>query len=162
MPINVNTPPPKKLSDLIDLAINDARNLNRDRYTPLWSTWHEPHEEPGRCMMCLAGSVIAGTLGYPIGTTVEVTTKELATTTTAATVDDDGWREALWALDSAREGDWIGAFSALHGNYPEDGVYESLEQMDPACETEFDSWETLDTHLESMTERVTRLREMGL
>ena len=121
--MNVNTPPPGKLSDLLDLAIADARKLDRNHYKPLWSTWHAPGDKAGQCMMCLGGSIIAGTLGCPIDTNVELTTKKRRSPLTTS-IDDELWRKALWALDFARGGDWLGAFFALHGNYPKSGVYE--------------------------------------
>ena len=60
----MNTPkPPTKLSDLIDLAIRDGRGLDPNVYAPDASRWHEPSPDSGQCYVCLAGAVIAGTLG---------------------------------------------------------------------------------------------------
>ena len=61
--MNLTTPPPAKLSDLIELAIADTRKLDRHDYTPTWMTWHRPNPADDKCMICLAGAVIAGTLG---------------------------------------------------------------------------------------------------
>lgn len=65
------TPPPGKLSDLIDLAVADARRLDRTTYTPDSSVWHEPADDDC-CMICLAGSVIAETLKCPRDQKVEL------------------------------------------------------------------------------------------
>ena len=39
--MNYTTRPPEKLSDLITLAITDARRLDRDVYVPCASAWHK-------------------------------------------------------------------------------------------------------------------------
>ena len=77
--------PPKKLSELLQLAINDASLprprylhpacavchgrsgegtqvcLDRDTYIPDAGTWHEP--QPSYCFVCVAGAVLSPTLG---------------------------------------------------------------------------------------------------
>ena len=53
--------PPKKLSDLIGLAVADARTLDRETYIPECWSWHTPVRN-NKCRVCLAGAVIAGTL----------------------------------------------------------------------------------------------------
>ena len=56
---------PDKLSDLIDLAIDDALSLDRAKYIPCHDYWHQPSfegEGPGSCAICFAGAAIAGTL----------------------------------------------------------------------------------------------------
>ena len=159
--MNLNTPPPNKLSDLIDLAIADARKLDRNRYIPMWSTWHAPGDGADQCMICLAGSVIAGRLGCPMDASVEVTTSDMAEPK-STTIESRDWRQALWALDCVREGDWFEAFHELHGRFPETELYETLEAMPEPLYTEFESWERLDTHLGSLAERANELREIGL
>ena len=64
-------PPPEGPSELIDLAVADARQLDRTRYTPNPYVWHRPADD-GACMICVAGSVIAGTLKCPTDKDVEV------------------------------------------------------------------------------------------
>ena len=63
---------PDKLSDLIDLALSDLEKARNDpRYEINMSAWHRPLKEPnalypftaGKCLVCLAGSVMAFSLG---------------------------------------------------------------------------------------------------
>ena len=52
---------PSTMADLLECAINDARKLNRSSYTPHHGQWHlSGYNIP--CEICLAGSLIAGTL----------------------------------------------------------------------------------------------------
>lgn len=57
---------PDKLSDLIRLALCDLKEVERDpRYAVDMAVWHLSHPITGRCAVCLAGSVMAKTLGVP-------------------------------------------------------------------------------------------------
>lgn len=59
---------PDKLSDLIELALNDLAEVERDpRYSVEMWDWHEKKED--YCSVCLAGAVMAKTLGVPYGKT---------------------------------------------------------------------------------------------
>ena len=60
----MNDPLPDKLSELIELAVNDARKLDRNKYVPYFGEYHEVDliAEPKICYICDAGAVIAGTL----------------------------------------------------------------------------------------------------
>ena len=42
---NPSIKPPEKLSELIKLAIKDARGLNKDTYWPNYTQYHTPHSE---------------------------------------------------------------------------------------------------------------------
>ena len=159
--MNLTTPPPSKLSDLLELAIADARRLDHARYTPMWMTWHRPRPLDGKCMVCLAGAVIAGTLGCSTRTSIDIATSDSADPQ-STTITDERWRRALWALDSAREGHWLEAFKALHGTYPDNGLYDALEELPSPLDTEFHDWEQLQTHLVSLARCASRLREIDL
>jgi len=159
--MNLTTPPPAKLSDLLDLAIADARRLDRDRYTPTAITWHRPDPLENKCMVCLAGSVIAGTLGCEIKASIEIVTSDNDEPQSTA-ITDKRWRHALWALDAARGGDWLDAFKALHGCYPEGELYDAVEAVPTPEEPEFHDWKQLDAHLVSLGSCASELRELGL
>ena len=159
--MNLTTPPPDKLSDLLELAIADARRLDRARYTPMWMTWHRPRLQDGKCMVCLAGGVIAATLGCADDAVIEITSGE-STEPESETISDPFWCRALWALDSARDGDWLDAYRALHDDYPAGELYDALEEMPPATCVEFNDWDKLDAHLESIAVRAEHLRTLGL
>ena len=158
--MNLTTPPPGRLSDLLELAIADARRLDRACYTPMWMTWHRPRRSDGRCMVCLAGAVVAGTLGCPIETSIEIATSDSADPQ-STTITDEKWRRALWALDSAREGDWLDAFRALYDTHPEGELYDAVEAIPAPDHIEFNDWDKLDTHLESLAGCAEQLRKLG-
>lgn len=78
MKTNVNLP--DKLSDLIDLAVDDLEKCERDdRYKVHMGFWHSPPiidyfgaqtNNKSKCLVCLAGSVMAQTLNEPIDISV--------------------------------------------------------------------------------------------
>ena len=152
--MQLTTPPPEKLSDLIDIAIADAHRLDHAAYTPAWSTWHEPRPVDGKCAVCLAGAVIAGTLGCPAGTAIRMS--ELSSIT------DERWRRALLALDSAREGHWAQALSTLRKTTVDYSVRIDLHRIPPPDKFMFNGWDHFDSHLTSLATRAKQLRKLGL
>jgi hypothetical protein len=55
---------PNKLSALLRIAVKDAKACEADpRYKLAMDTWHTPRSPGGVCEVCLAGSVMAKTLG---------------------------------------------------------------------------------------------------
>lgn len=83
---------PKKLSDLIEVALHDLEACEKsDEYTVDMGRWHYPSPD-SPCEVCLAGSVMAQTLG----------TK----TSRIACPGDFGGdvQQALHALDEVRHG----------------------------------------------------------
>jgi len=83
--------PPKKLSELIKLALGDLRKAERSPKCVIdMGTWHSPMA--GGCAVCAAGAVMRGTLGTP----------------DYAFYHPDNfpkpWRNALRAINSLREG----------------------------------------------------------
>lgn len=59
---------PDKLSDLLELAIDDVAKCSRDsRYEIDMGMWHQPQSN-GSCLVCMAGAVMAKTMEVPVGT----------------------------------------------------------------------------------------------
>ena len=157
------TPPPGKLSDLIDLAVADARRLDRTTYTPNSSVWHEPADD-GCCMICLAGSVIAGTLKCPRDKRVEVGNED-SNDPDRVRINDKEWQLALCALDDARYGCWERAckvLSTMNGPIPTDEIVRKLDRIPAPEHTGFHGWDDFDAHLESLTTCANDMRKLGL
>ena len=143
--------PPEKLSQLIVLAIKDARKLDRKTYTPDCWVWHIPGRN-NKCRVCLAGAVIAGTLGE--------------NPTTAWETDDipgesKAWHAALYAIDSARSGDWSLALNTL-GMECSDATMKKLKKIRRPNGVHFSTWAELRKHLVSMTRCARELEQLGL
>ena len=51
---------PDKLSELVKLAVKEARSLDRDNYFPRSDHWYIDHGDGNPCEVCFAGAVIAG------------------------------------------------------------------------------------------------------
>ena len=53
---------PNTVYDMVLVAIDGARELDRSLYRPHYGDWHAPQDH-GLCAICLAGAVLAGPLG---------------------------------------------------------------------------------------------------
>ena len=153
--MNYTTRPPETLSGLIRLAVGDARKLNHELYTPVYSQWHTPEEARCRqvCNVCLAGAVIAGTLGAPAHTDVKLLGEEGIT--------DAEWSDALIALNYARMGKWKLARIQLPG-WPTPNQQAAMAKVAPPAHPGFCDWEEFETHLRSLEERSEQLQAVGL
>ena len=160
--MNYTTRPPEKLSDLITLAITDARRLDRDLYVPCATSWHETRtEETGdTCAVCLAGCVIAGTLQAPfnaLATEEEDHEEDIE----PEDINDHDWYLAISSLDHARAGRWQ---DALHtrGTALDETTQAALGDIPPPEDGSFYGWAAFDAHLETLEHRAGRLRDLGL
>ena len=157
--MNEQVRPPQKLSNLITLAIADARRLDRDVYTPNSEVWHEPHG--GTCMVCLSGCLIAATLEAP---RVEVVIRQgnlPDDETDAGLVGDEEWRQALEALEHVRRGEWRLAMSTRSMRVEEETA-SKLSLIPPPFPRWFEGWQMLDAHLASLEDKVAKLRLAGV
>ena len=93
-------------SELIRLALADLEKVERQRkYVVDMAVWHSP--ESKRCVVCLAGSVIAKSLGGAIG-------DELGPASF-----DEATEKKLCALDHYRDGEVYAATVKLGREWPE-------------------------------------------
>ena len=153
--------PPEKLSDLIDLAVGDARNLDPETYMPNCWAWHEPQPALGRrCLICVAGAVIAGTLGIDRGTEVVLGKSETGKVD-CDEIADDAWRRALMALEHAREGKWKDAIET-RGQQADTEQTDEMNAIPPPTSKQFNDWKSFDAHIGSLADRAARLRGIGL
>ena len=149
--------PPEKLSDLIELAIADARRLDRTLYRPCSEIWHEPDDRI--CLVCLSGCVIAATLEAP---RTEITIRNLTDPDDAPQeIANEEWRQALEALDHARRGEWALAITT-RGIRLEEETRDKLRRISPPWPRGFDGWERFDEHLADLQEKAGKLRALGV
>ena len=139
---------PDKLSELIKLAVSDARKLDKLVYIPEYASWHRPHD--GLCSVCFAGVVMAGTLGcspkkikYQYSFSPDTELK-------------------LGVLERCRRGDWCGAVEEL-GLPIEDRLHHlfNSREFDRNPDSCFVSWSEFDRFLNGMLVRADKLAEAG-
>ena len=136
-----------RLHEILAAAIEDARGLDREAYTPDFSTWHTPYADcdGDSCSVCLGGAVIAGRCGVPIDEMIEP--GDLGTETC----------RRLIALDSIRTGDWCEAWSGFHVTV---AVPEDIKHLPgPKCGL-FTDWNTFDRNINSLEDILPKLREI--
>ena len=153
--MKIDVEPPKTLSGAIELAIADARSLDRTDYCPSAGRWHEPMTSS--CRFCLAGAVIAGTLSFDRHHLVEPSMMPLL-----KSVEANKWRQILLALDNVRGGSWGNAWARMYAK--SDGVTDpvpfELKDLPVPENTYFSGWPEFEQHLESLEEVLPALREI--
>ena len=144
------TPLPSTLAGLLTAAVEDARKLDRTFYQPHHEQWHRslPSHNGPVCEVCLAGSLIAGTLHIESCDSV------------TASMFDDRTGPLLDALDDMRIGYWSNAFKRVYDRTLPPSLRSMLERIPVPVHTEFVGWEQFDAHLKSLLAVVPRLREI--
>lgn len=95
---------PDKLSDLLELAVTDAEAIEKTPgYVLDMNEWHKPN---GNCRVCMAGAVIARTLG--VAPTLEANPNNM----------EDPRQGQLFAIDSMRTGDFCQAARDIDVDLP--------------------------------------------
>ena len=143
-------PPPRRLSDLIEMAVEHARSLDRDAYRPNAREWHRAEPHTGTCMVCLSGAMIAGAIGEDPMRDAEPSDYHR----------EWKWTKALYALDETRRGDYGHALIFLGMTPPVPPGDFRWRYPQPDAQ-EFQTWEEFDVHLASLEEAALALRADG-
>ena len=108
--------PPSRLSALVRLALDTAKELDREDYSPRAGVWHLPDSQT--CWICLAGMVMAGPLGIAKSTEIDPRDDRLKR-----------WRPALYALDAVKDHELIDAFEKFYGVAPSAVTIQKLASI---------------------------------
>ena len=138
---------PSSMAGLLETAINDARRLDRKTYFPHHGQWHCATDS-NSCEVCLAGSLIAGTLR--IGANYTVSANSFSTRA----------KRLLIALDNMRIGHWNGAFYHVYYRHAGASLRKSLKSIPTPNPYHFSSWPNFDCHLDSLEQLLPRLRQV--
>lgn len=102
--MNITTPPPDKLSDLIRLALGDLRKCEESpNYRINMIYWHLNIPDESRCIVCLAGSVMAQTLQFQTSETFNALIHQAYDGLDSTA---HRWVAGMYALNAARQG-WV-------------------------------------------------------
>ena len=169
---------PDKMSELIQVAITDAKQINRHRYRADSDTWHSrrrnsDYQRNRRCSVCLAGVVIASTLEADFNA-------RLYPTDFGESID-----LKLEALDSIRQRNFRLAFDQLaraSDEFDYDGesgeilhpvihdsmihtamdIYDDYDDLDDISLAEFENWKEMDRLIQALEKIVDVFKEYGL
>ena len=146
----MNDPLPNTLSELIMVAVNDARKLDRKKYWPYYASYHYAHPKHGGCSVCDAGAVMAGTLRLDHATTAEPTDFP------------DSVQRKLLALDLARQGDYSSAIELIMDRDCENS-HEALneEDFEDSPYKDYEDWDEFECHLQHMEDIARQLKDLG-
>lgn len=103
---------PDKLSDLIARALDDMERLDRDAYRPGNGCYHGVAGGAGPTRICLAGALMAGSLGAPEGAYMSPA---------SYCKSDPLARRKVIAVDCARDGRLLDAIVEIEFQYVDDG-----------------------------------------
>ena len=136
---------PKIPSQLLRLAVAEARDIDRDIYSPDANKWHNPiRDRDGcfvKCEVCFAGAVLAGrfkidphVIAHPsdvvhVGVSYETYT-------------------ALHALDNFRVGDYHLALQRI--GLPREVVFDIAPTLPKLAQYQFKTWDQFDAFLDSI------------
>ena len=137
------------MSDLLQVAINDARALDPRIYRPNSITWHDADAQE-QCQVCLAGSVIAGTLAA---------TPDQTLSPDHFSSDTPG---KLEALNFMRRGHWVFAFYEFYRHWPRTSIEDRLRKLPKPINADFTGWHAFRAHLDSLEAILPELREIEL
>ena len=150
----------ERLSELVKLAVDDARKLDPDAYFPNAAKWHEPMgqgEGNGvRCHVCLGGAVIAGrglADDFEDVTPGMVAAKESRGDMTR----NDAIYNRLVALDSVRQGLYHSAarwFQPAPSIALDSRLGDALNRIQPPQHRDFRGWDPLGLFLDDLEQRV--------
>lgn len=137
------------MSDLLETAISDARSLDARIYQPNYIALHDASVSV-QCQVCLAGSLIAGTLQ---GTPDQSFTPEQF---------DSKVRGNLASLNHMRRGQWLFAFYEFYRHWPRTPIEDRLRKLPKPDNSDFRCWSTFRSHLDSLESTLPELREIEL
>ena len=137
------------MSDLLEAAIIDARSLDSRIYQPNYIALHDASVSV-QCQVCLAGSLIAGTLA---GTPDQSFTPEHF---------DSNIRGNLESLNCMRQGRWLFAFYEFYRHWPRTPIENRLRKLPKPNNSRFRCWNTFHSHLDSLESTLPELREIEL
>ena len=137
------------MSDLLEVAISDARALDPRIYHPNSITWHVADAQE-QCQVCLVGSVMAGTLAA---------TPDQTLSPDCFPSDTPG---KLEALNFMRMGHWVLAFYEFYRHWPRTSIEDRLRQLPKPSNSDFQGWHAFRAHLDSLESILPELREIEL
>ena len=139
---------PETMAGLLKVAIIDARKLDRSIYLPYHNDWHDADSSAIYCEICLAGSVIAGSL-------------KIAPSLTVSSLSFDKRTEDLLdALDNMRMGLWSKAFDLIYNRIPPLHVLDYLRALPEPARSTFEGWEDFNVHLSSLERMLPQLHSI--
>ncbi len=139
---------PSTMAGLLEVAVKDARKLDRSIYLPYYNYWHDADSSHNHCLVCLSGSVIAGSLKIAPSNTVSLVSFDRRT------------EDLLDAIDYMRRGLWRIAFKLIYHRTPSLHILDYLRALPEPARSTFDGWEDFDVHLDSLVSMLPQLHSI--
>lgn len=145
--INNSSQLPDTLFGLLNAAINEARTLDRELYSPYFDSWHHYANEC-ICEFCLGGALIASRLPFSF------------TETVLPWMLPERTQKKLHALDLIRTGNFAHAYHSLYGSFPSGDARDLVRTLQKPPQHYFSGWEEFEEHLASLALILPSLKEL--
>ena len=144
------------LSDLLEVAIEDMRAIDRNQYMPNFAIYFTHNDATKMCHVCAAGAVMVNSLGNEVEAEIigleEAYGKEVC--------------NRLIAIDALRENHFHKAWCRIHGHFPSEYIDELLVKINEKCPRKgtscFVGWDEADDFIEHSERVIDELRAVGL
>ena len=146
-----------KLSDLVYTCFLDAGKLDNEIYHPECGEWHRPGRVirpggKGMCLVCDAGSVLAGTLQYDFGRAYNGEYFDL----------DSPIPQIMLALNDVRRGYYISALLVLGYTNISNELGKEVDKVSIPKTISYSDWDSFNTHIASLKPIAKELEDIGL
>ena len=138
---------PDTMHELLAVTIEDGRRLDTALYLPKSQEWHNAGYR-GRCQVCLAGSIIAGSFQAPRFRTF------------TPWMFRGSILRKLESLDYMRIGKWILAYKSFYKQWPSVPTSQRLFHLPAPDNSDFIGWHAFRAHLASLEAILPQLREI--
>ncbi len=123
---------PKKLSSLLELAVNDAQAvLRRKNFSFNGGHWYTKEKASGRCQVCLGGAILARS-----GAELSEYDGTCEAGPGASDLPSDVTSK-LWSINEMRIGDFSTAYAELSSNEPSEKAYHALQSASGIVQDSF-------------------------
>jgi len=136
---------PDTMHGLLAVAIADAKAISRRKYQPHFGYWHCPLDN-GKCLVCLAGSIIARSLNSP------------STAMIRPSFLSPGVQRKMDAINAMRHGNWQYAYHLIYNSAPDCSTLDSLLFLPTPAQCDFIGWRQFNAHLKSLQRILPKLR----
>ena len=136
---------PDTMHELLAVAITDAKAISRRVYKPHFGYWHCPIDN-GKCLVCLAGSIIARSLNSPAKANIR-----------PSFLSTDVQRK-MDALNAMRHGNWLHAYDLIYNSAPDRSTLDALLSLPAPAQCDFIGWRQFNAHLKSLQRILPKLR----
>ena len=143
---------PDKLWKLLALAVRDMQEvLKKDEYILQMDRYHSVDDKKKKCVVCMAGAVLANTIGYPFILDYYIYNNSLH-------IKD---AQSILSIDSMRVKDFVQAYRNVYKKEPSLEVKSSLYSLEKKYKYQWDI-DHPELNISNISKAVLDLKELNI